>query len=302
MKAIVVEAGQLIVQDVPSPIPLPNQAIVRVAAISLNRGEMRYTRSAHPVARPGWDFAGVIEQAAADGMGFAIGTRVVGLLRAGAWAEQVAVSTEALAALPEAVSFAQAATLPVAGLTAYHALWQGGLLLDRPILITGASGSVGNFACQLAALSGARIVGVMRNPSQAKILRDVGLDEMTILSNITQVNADRYHLIVESVGGESLAKALTLLQRNGTCVSLGASAADDCLLDIRQFFLTGGTKLYGLALFDELRREAASIGLARLVSLVAKGKLKPRLTPLPMLLSECLTVALSEKQYCTSNH
>jgi NADPH:quinone reductase len=210
MKAIIVDAGQFTLQEVFDPIPAPHQAIVRVADISLNRGEIRYAQSANPVIRPGWDFAGIVEQAAADGTGVPIGTRVVGLLNSGAWAERVAVSTDAIAMLPETVSFAQAATLPVAGLTAYHALWQGGLLLDRPVLITGASGAVGHFACQLAALSGAKVIGVMRNPSQAKHLQDSGLDDLAIVTDIAHAaELGRYHLILESVGGTSLATAMT---------------------------------------------------------------------------------------------
>ncbi len=79
---------------------------------------------------------------------------------AGAWAEQVAVPTNMLAAIPDSVTFAQAATLPTAGLTALCALEKGGLLLHRRVLITGSTGGVGRFAHQLARLSGASIGGI----------------------------------------------------------------------------------------------------------------------------------------------
>jgi NADPH:quinone reductase len=101
---------------------------VRVEAISLNRGEVRRAGMAEAGWRPGWDLAGTIEQPAADGSGLPAGARVVGLLPSASWAETVAVPTDALAALPDAVCFAQAATLPVAGLTALYALEQGGNL------------------------------------------------------------------------------------------------------------------------------------------------------------------------------
>src|SRR5918911_698211 len=162
MRAVVVDPeapGRLVLREVEPPTPGEEEALVRVAAISLNRGELRRAASAPAGWRPGWDLAGTVEQAAADGSGPPAGARVVGLLNPGAWAEVVAVPTRELAALPDGCSFAQAATLPVAGLTALWALERGGLLLDQRVLVTGASGGVGHLACQLARQAGARVVG-----------------------------------------------------------------------------------------------------------------------------------------------
>src|SRR3984885_4872408 len=133
---------------------------VHVTAISLNRGEVNRALSQSDAgARPGWDFAGIIEETAADGSGPKSGTRVVGMLPTGAWAERIRAPSHAVAALPDAVTDAQAATLPVAGLTALHALRQGGLLLGRKVLVDGATGGVGHLAVQLAATAGAEVYG-----------------------------------------------------------------------------------------------------------------------------------------------
>src|ERR1051325_1799399 len=157
-RAVVVDphvAGRLVIRDVAPPVAERGEAIVRVRAISLNRGEVRRSTTANAGWRPGWDLAGEIKQAAADGSGPRVGTRVVGVMIDGAWAERVAVQTGWMAELPESVTFAQAATLPVAGLTALYALEQGGLLLGKRVLVTGATGGVGDFAVQLARIAGA---------------------------------------------------------------------------------------------------------------------------------------------------
>src|SRR5438874_9634000 len=166
IRAVVVDPAaesKLAIKPVELRDPDRDEVVVRVTAISLNRGETRRALTqAEPGWRPGWDFAGVVEAEAADGSGPKAGTRVVGILPSGAWAERVNCRTHAVAALPDGVSDAQAATLPVAGLTALHALRQGGLLLGRKVLIDGASGGVGHLACQLAIAAGAQVWGHVR--------------------------------------------------------------------------------------------------------------------------------------------
>jgi NADPH2:quinone reductase len=281
IRAVVVDTeapGRLTLREVAPPVPAPSEALVRVAAVSLNLGEVHRSFTADAGWRPGWDLAGVVEQAAADGSGPPAGTRVVGLLRSGAWAERVAVPTDAIAALPEAVSFAQSATLPVAGLTALYALERGGLLLGRPVLITGASGGVGHFACQLARHAGARVVAGIRRPEREAAARAAGAHGVVIGEDLASAGAlGPYPLILESVGGASLAAALALLAPDGICVSYGSSAGSDVTFDASRFFHTGGAVLYGFILLHELKREPASQGLGRLAAMVADGRLHPHI-------------------------
>jgi NADPH:quinone reductase-like Zn-dependent oxidoreductase len=166
VRAVVVDpqaAGRLGVTDVPAPHPGPGEALVQVEASSLNRGDILAARQADAGWRPGHDIAGTVITAAADGTGPKEGSRVAGLLDAGAWSEQVAAATGRLAQIPDLVSFAEAAALPTAGLTAHRALEKGGLLLGKRVLITGSTGGVGLFAHQLASRSGAPI-----RPTHAK--------------------------------------------------------------------------------------------------------------------------------------
>ena len=278
-RAVVVDPaapGRLVIQSVPAPVPDRGEAVVRVRAISLNRGEVRRSTMADAGWRPGWDLAGHVEKAAADGSGPKVGTRVVGLLPEGVWAEWVVVLTHALAELPDKVTFSQAATFPVAGLTALHALAKGGLLLGRRVLVTGATGGVGDFAVQLARLAGAHVTASARRADQVPALRQLGAHEVTVGDEIPA--SPKFDLIVESVGGKTLGTALAALQRAGVCVTLGVSASAEVTFDARTFFISGRASLYGLYLFTELGSEPASVGLRRLADLVAAGQLAPHVS------------------------
>ena len=99
-------------REVAEPEPAADEAIVAVHAFSLNRGELPLLASRPEGWRPGQDIAGVVVRAAADGSGPKEGTRVVALADGGGWAQRVAAPTARMAALPDNVSFASAATLP----------------------------------------------------------------------------------------------------------------------------------------------------------------------------------------------
>jgi NADPH:quinone reductase len=278
IRAVVVDPSipeRLGIREVAAPVALPHEAIVRVASISLNRGEVRRAASTEAGWRPGWDFAGTIVQAAVDGSGFPVDTRIVGFLPEGAWAEQVAVPTHAIAALPDSVTFSAAATLPVAGLTALLSLKRGGLLLDKSVLITAASGGVGYFACQLAAQAGAIVTAQVRRSELVEFVTKARAHQ-TIVGNCFDRFAP-YDLVLESVGGTTLPAVLPHLGLDGTCIMFGATAGSDITFNASQFYGKGGLSLYGFILFHELRKQPASVGLARLVKLVANGSLVPHI-------------------------
>lgn len=278
-RAVVVDPeapGRLVIRAVADPQPDRGEAVVRVKAISLNRGEVRRSGMAAAGWRPGWDLAGTVERAAADGSGPKAGARVVGLLSEGAWAEQVAVPTHALAELPAKVTFSQAATFPVAGLTALYALARGGLLLGKRVLVTGATGGVGDFAIQLARLAGAHVTASVRRADQAPSVRQLGAHDVVVGDDIPAT--PKYDVVIESVGGRTLATALAALQRGGVCVTLGVSAGSEVTFDTRTFFVTGRTTLYGFYLFTELGTDPAGVGLRRLAELVAAGQLAPHVS------------------------
>lgn len=299
VRAIVVDPaapGRLVLQEVERAHPLPHEALVTVSAISLNRGEIRRAQSAAAGWRPGWDLAGTITIAAADGSGPPVGTRIVGFLPSGAWAEQVAVPTHAIAALPGNVSFAAAATLPVAGLTALLTLEKGGSLLGKSVLITGASGGVGHFACQLAVLAGATVTAQVRRPELTDFVQTAGAHRVIVGDDLS-VYAP-YDLALDSVGGALFPAILAALATDGLCVSFGATAGAEATFNASQFYGKGGLHLYGFILFHELTKQPATAGLTRLVNWVATGQLVPHIA-IEAPWEEIATVAqqLSDRQF-----
>ncbi len=299
VRAIVVDPAavdRFVMCEVERPHALPHEALIAVAAISLNRGEIRRAQTAESGWRPGWDLAGTIVTAATDGSGFPAGTRVVGFLPAGAWAELVAVPTHSIAALPDEVDFQTAATLPVAGLTALLALERGGSLLNRSVLITGASGGVGYFACQLAAAAGAIVTAQVRRPELVDFATAAKADRV-----IVGAGFDRhapYDLALDSIGGDVLPAVLAQLAPDGTCVIFGTTAGANITFNASGFYGKGGLNLYGFILFHEVKRQPAAVGLARLVDLVATGVLVPHID-LEASWQEIATVArqLTDRQF-----
>ena len=282
MRAAVIDheaPGHVALREVELPGPASSEALVEVAAVSLNLGEVRMAQSREPGGRIGWDLAGTVVRAAADGSGPTSGVRVVGFLPTGAWAEFAAVPTNAVAELPAALSFEQAATLPVAGLTALYVLEKGTGLLGQKVLVTGANGGVGLYVCQLAKLMGARVVAQIRREGYRELVQKNGADEVVITEDGgAACDHGPYRLIAESVGGKVLGNCLSLLAKDGICVSFGTSAGNEVTFDASKFYPIGRASLYGFILFNELGREPASVGLARLAELMAEGRIHASIT------------------------
>ncbi|ESY77764.1 oxidoreductase [Mesorhizobium sp. LNHC221B00] len=274
MLALVISSGSvagLTLAEVDEPQPLPNEALISVRTTSLNRGELRLLTIRPNGWIPGQDIAGIVERAAADGSGPAVGARVAALVDQAGWAERVAVSTDRLAVIPDEVSFVSAATLPVAGTTALRTLRHGGDLAGQRVLITGASGAVGRFQIQIAREQGASVTAIAA-ARHAEDLRGLGAEQ--IVGSIEQAEG-LFSLITESVGGESLAHAIERVAPGGTIVMFGSSSGELTPVGFRQF-VPGheGAKLQTFAYYTS----GPDIGtdIASLLTLAAVGRLETR--------------------------
>ncbi|WP_156156689.1 zinc-binding dehydrogenase [Microbacterium azadirachtae] len=207
------------------PSPLPHELLVRVEAFAPNPGDLAALPGAPAGSIPGWDGAGVVLQAAADGAGPQVGDRVLFLgLGARGWAQHRAVPHATTAAAPSDAAWEHLATLPIPATSALRALRKLGSVLGRRILIVGATSAVGRIAVQLAAHSGAHVVAVARDESQHAELRRLGAHEThKALTSVTS----RVHGAIDMIGGQHLVNAYALLEPGATVIALGHSSGAD---------------------------------------------------------------------------
>jgi NADPH:quinone reductase-like Zn-dependent oxidoreductase len=290
MKAIVHERyggpEVLELRDVPRPELTDDGVLVRVRAASINKSDWYGVAGRPWVARPvmgirrpkdcavGGDFAGVVETVGKDVTDFAAGDEVFGV-RSGALAEYVNVVT-AVAAKPSTLSFEEAASLGIAGLTALQGLRdKGGLQPGEKVLVNGASGGVGTFAVQIAKALGGEVTAVCSTPNVERA-RELGADRVIDYTreDFTKTG-ERYDLILDVAGSRSWRATKRVLAPRGRLVIVGAPT---------------GTRLLG-PLSHIIRVKLAAIGskhkvvffiaklnradLATLRELSEAGKLKP---------------------------
>lgn len=276
MRALVASASaaeHIELRDVPAPSPAPHETLVRVHAVSINRGEINRLPLAEDGTRFGWDLAGTVERPSADGGGPAEGTRLVGFVASTAWAEQVAVPNLRLSPIPDHLSFEAASALPVAGLTALRMV-RIDRLLGKRVLITGAAGGVGRFAIQLAARGGAQVTGVVGSEERGRGLRELGAEHVILELDPA---SEPFDLILESVGGTSLATALGLVRNGGLIVSFGNSSKVETTFRVNTFYGRHDARLQGFSLLAPNQPSDFRDDLRYLAELAAGGRLDAQL-------------------------
>ncbi|MDT0265304.1 zinc-binding dehydrogenase [Streptomyces sp. DSM 44915] len=268
MRALVVdhgEAGPVRFADVDEPVPSSGEALVEIRHIGLNFGELNYAHQWPAGAVHGHDAAGVVVRAASDGSGPPEGTRVALGMSAHAWAERVAVSPASLGTVPEGVDLADGAALGIAGVTALRVLRKRSVLA-RDVLVTGASGGVGHFAVQLAALAGARVTALVGSPDRAAGLRELGAD--VVLTDLAETER-RFDLVLDTVGGPLTAQAWSSLAEGGTIHLVGYSSGQDTTFPSGVLFGFGEPRT--IATYGDMTPTSGD--LTDLLGLMAAGRL-----------------------------
>lgn len=265
-------AGLRLTDTLPEPTPKPNEALVEVRAYAVNNDEATLIARRPNGWRPGQDVAGVVIRAAADGSGPARGARVACYLDAEGWAERVPVPTHCIAELADTVSFEQGAALPIAGLTALRALRVGGAVLGRQVLVTGATGGVGQFAVQLAVAAGATVTALVSGPDRLEQARALGAHR--VVTTLEDTTLGPFHLVLEGVGGDTLAAAVRHVKPGGHVAWYGNPGRRTTEISIADFYAQGwNAHIVGFISPDPEQTKGED--LAILARLVADGRLTP---------------------------
>jgi NADPH:quinone reductase-like Zn-dependent oxidoreductase len=178
-----------------------------------------------------------------------------------------------LATLADHVSASEAATLPIAGVTALRILRIGGDLNGRRVLVTGAAGGVGRFAVELAARAGAMVTAVAAGPSRADGLHELGAD--TVVEDIEQA-VEGFDLILEAVGGTSLEASIRLVAPRGTIAIFGNSSNSPAQLSFGDFRGRAGARIESFFVYESGEPPTFGEDLQLLADEVADGSLHPK--------------------------
>lgn len=216
-------------EETERPQPGDGEVLIRVRAASVNPVDWKYRRGFVEKAVPvvlGSDVSGTVELSRAEG--FAEGDEVFGLAASGGYAEFASAPAAVIAKKPASISHVQAAALPVAGLTAWQALFdRGELQSGQTALIAGAAGGVGHFAVQFSRLGGARTIGTGSSRNRDFVL---GLGAEEYVDDTQQDVAEApsgVDLVFDTVGGETTESLLPTLGEGGILITIAGAPPEE---------------------------------------------------------------------------
>lgn len=239
-----VEGGVSELRDVDRPKPGPSQVLVEVRGAAINRGELLtrpLMKSANPMARParsGIEFTGEIVEVGTEVLDWSVGDRVMGR-GTGCHSEFVVIESVALMAVPDDMSFEDAAAIPNVFVTAHDAMVTAAAQSEGDaVLITAGSSGVGTAAIQIAKkLSAAHVIATTRSQAKAEALRDLGA---TLVVDTTQSGwveeirsaTGGIDVVIDQVGGELFGPCLMTMSIEGRYVTVGRNGGRQAAIDL----------------------------------------------------------------------
>ncbi len=215
---------KLVLETIPRSEPGTGEVLVRVEFAGVNPIDWKLRSGLYkdfmPVkfpSVPGKDFAGTIEALGSDVSGFSVGQRVFGSAN-GTYAEFAVAKVASIAAIPEQLSFEQAASVPLGALTAWHVVEEAGIVAGSTVIVVGAAGGVGMFAVQFARLKGGSVIGLASAKNLA-FVRGLGAEAVDYATAAAAALAGKADLVIDTAGGAALESAYALVKKGGTLLT-----------------------------------------------------------------------------------
>lgn len=297
MKAVYVkEFGgieNLEIREVENPAkPQKTEVIVEVAAAGLNRADILQRKGLYPAPKGyperilGLEFAGEVVDVGENVAKFAVGERVFGITAGGAQAEFLSIDESLLVKIPDKLSFAQAAAIPEAFITAHDAIFtQGNLQTGETLLIHAVGSGVGLAAVQLAKAINAKVFGTSRTYDKLEKCKEFGLDEAIVVdenpdfADVVKSNGKGVDVILDLVGGSYFSQNLESLNPKGRLILVGltggAKAEFNLGLALSKRLHIFGTVLRSRSIAE--KAEATGKFAEEVVPLLAAGVVRPNL-------------------------
>jgi NADPH2:quinone reductase len=295
--------GSVRVEEVEAPTLAAGQVVVDVHEAGVAFPDVLLTRGLYqlrpePPFTPGAECAGVVREVS-EGSGLAVGDRVAAFPVLGAFAEQVAVPEPLVLPLPDRISFAAGAALPMNYLTVHFALTRrAGLERGEVVLVHGAAGGIGTAAVQLARAMDARVVAVVSSDEKAAVARAAGAHHVVpvdgFLDAVRELTQGRgVDVVVDPVGGDRFTDSLRALAPEGRLLVIGFTGGSIPEVKVNRLLLNNVSVVgVGWGAFWQKRPEFVRAQWEALLPLLGQGLLEPPIGSRHAL--EDVTAALTE--------
>lgn len=262
-------AEKLATETIERPQPKANEVLVKVHYAGVNPADWKiragYLKDFMPLSFPsiaGADFSGTVEEIGAEVKNLEKGQAVFGVA-GGSYAEYAVALGANVCPKPDEIGFAEAATVPIAALTAWKNVEDAGVRADQTVVVQGAAGGVGLFAVQFARLRSAKVIGTA-STANLSFVEQLGAEPVDYTKGPIEGRIKDVDVVIDTVGGEVLERSYALLRKGGVLVTIAGQASEEKArkLGVRAFRSgRGGAELLGeIALLLATHTVVAEVG------------------------------------------